>query len=72
MLTLWSGVVAWPLLLKGGLGWEMLGDISYHKATLQSEGKHSIHIHIHMLTVVRSSEALREDDDCLMRQLERF
>ena len=50
----------------------MLGDISYHKATLQSEGKHSIHIHIHMLTVVRSSEALREDDDCLMRQLERF
>ena len=22
----------------------MLGDISYHKATLQSEGKHSIHI----------------------------
>ena len=26
----------------------MLEDISYHKATLQSEGKHSIHIHIHM------------------------
>ena len=23
----------------------MLGDISYQKATLQSEGKHSIHIH---------------------------
>ena len=35
------GVVVWPLLLKRGLGWEMLGDISYHKATLQSEGKHS-------------------------------
>ena len=35
------GVVVWPLLLKWGLGWEMLGDISYHKATLQSEGKHS-------------------------------
>ena len=41
------GVVVWPLLLKWGLGWEMLGDISYHKATLQSESKHSIHIHIH-------------------------
>ena len=37
------GVVVWPLLLKWGLGWEMLGDISYHKATLQSEGKHGIH-----------------------------
>ena len=36
------GVVIWPLLLKWGLRWEMLGDISYHKATLQSEGKHSI------------------------------
>ena len=36
-------VVVRPLLLKWGLGWEMLGDISYHKATLQSEGKHSIH-----------------------------
>ena len=24
------------------VGWEMLGDISYHKVTLQSEGKHSI------------------------------
>ena len=32
-----------PSLLKCGLGWEMLGDISYHKATLQSEIKHSIH-----------------------------
>ena len=42
------GVVVWPLLLKWGLGWEMLGDISYHKATLQSEGKQSIHIHIHI------------------------
>ena len=30
-----------------GLGWEMLGDISYHKAILQSEGKHSIHIYSH-------------------------
>ena len=28
----------------------MLGDISYHKATLQSEGKRSIHIHIHKVT----------------------
>ena len=36
------GVVVWPLLLKWGSGWELLGDISYHKATLQSEGKHSI------------------------------
>ena len=36
-------VVVRPLLLKWGLGWEMLGDISYHKANLQSEGKHSIH-----------------------------
>ena len=35
------GVVVWPLLLKWGLGLKMLGDISYHKATLQSEGKHS-------------------------------
>ena len=35
--------MVWPLLLKWGLGWEMLGDISYHKATLQSKGKHSIH-----------------------------
>ena len=26
----------------------MLGDISYHKATLQSEGKYSIHIQIHI------------------------
>ena len=26
----------------------MLGDISYHKVTLQSEGKQSIHIHIHI------------------------
>ena len=42
------GVVVWSLLLKWGLGWEMLGDISYRKATLQSEGKHSIHIHIHI------------------------
>ena len=33
------GVVVWPLLLHWGLGWEMLGDISYDKATLQSEGK---------------------------------
>ena len=32
-------VVVWPLLLHRGLGWEMLGDISYDKATLQSEGK---------------------------------
>ena len=43
------GVVVGPLLLR--LGWEMLGDISYHKATLQSEGKHSftfIHIQYSM------------------------
>ena len=33
------GVVVWPLLLHRGLGWEMLGDISYDKASLQSEGK---------------------------------
>ena len=26
----------------------MLGDISYHKATLQSEGKYSNHIQIHI------------------------
>ena len=25
------GVVVWPLLFKSGLGWEMLGDISYIK-----------------------------------------
>ena len=31
--------VVWPLLSHRGLGWEMLGDISYDKATLQSEGK---------------------------------
>ena len=37
------GVVVWPLLLKWGLGWEMLGDVSYHEATLQSDGKHSVH-----------------------------
>ena len=28
------GVVVWPLLLHRGLGWEMLGDISYDKASL--------------------------------------
>ena len=33
------GVVVWPLMLHGGLGWEMLGDISYDKATLKSESK---------------------------------
>ena len=33
------GVVVWPLLLHWGLGWEMLGDISHDKATLQSDGK---------------------------------
>ena len=33
------GVVIWPLLLYWGLGWEMLEDISYDKATLKSEGK---------------------------------
>ena len=33
------GVVVWPLLLHWGLGWEMLRDISYDKATLKSEGK---------------------------------
>ena len=32
------GVVVWPLLLHRGLGWEMLGDITYDKATLQFEG----------------------------------
>ena len=32
------GVVVWPLLLHRGLGWEMLGDIAYDKATLQFEG----------------------------------
>ena len=36
-------VVVWPFLLKRGLGWEMLRDISYHKATLQSKGRHSMH-----------------------------
>ena len=40
------GVVVWPLLSKWGLRWEMLGDISL-ATTLQSEGKHSIHFHIH-------------------------
>ena len=33
------GVVVWPLLLYCGLGWEMLGDVSYDNAPLQSEGK---------------------------------
>ena len=33
------GVVVWRLLLYWGLGWEMLGDISYDKAILKSEGK---------------------------------
>ena len=32
-------------VVKVRVGREMLGDISYHKATLQSEGKQSIHIH---------------------------
>ena len=34
------GVVVWSLsVVLSWLGWEMLGDISYDKATLQSEGK---------------------------------
>ena len=44
-----NSVVVWPLLFKWGLWWEMLRDISYHKATPQSEGKHGIHLHIHIL-----------------------
>ena len=38
------GLVVWPLLLKQGLGWKMLEDISYDKATLQSKGKYSFTI----------------------------
>ena len=54
-----SGVVVWSLLFKWGLGWEMLGDMSYHKATLQSEGKLSIHIHnIHMSCHVMSCHVM--------------
>ena len=54
-----SGVVVWSLLFKWGLGWEMLGDMSYHKGTLQSEGKLSIHIHnIHMSCHVISCDAI--------------
>ena len=34
------GVVVWSLsVVLSWLRWEMLGDISYDKATLQSEGK---------------------------------
>ena len=33
------GVVVWPLLLHRGLGWEMLRDIRFDKATPQSGGK---------------------------------
>ena len=32
------GVVVWLLLLYRGLGWEMLGDISYDKAHLKIRG----------------------------------
>ena len=36
-----------PSPFLNGVPRSLLGDISYHKATLQSEGKHSIHsIHI--------------------------
>ena len=36
----------------------MLGDISYHKATLQSEGRYSIHIHMHLLKIVYTTSVL--------------
>ena len=37
----------------------MLGDISYHKATLQTEGKQSIHIHTSIHIVIRGEQSLR-------------
>ena len=42
--VLWSDLCCYT---EGWAGWEMLGDISYDVATLQFEGKKSIHIHIH-------------------------
>ena len=36
----------------------MVGDFSYHKATLQSEGKYSIHIQIHKLRTVTTTVKL--------------
>ena len=48
--------------------WEMLGDISYHKATLQSQGKHSIHYSLYRNNRKHLSSSLSKIDAVKMRQ----
>ena len=51
-----------PYAIRTPLGWTLMGP-------MEKSDREDCHLNVNF---VRSSEALREDDDCLVRQLERF